>query len=159
STGTLRLDKSQSYSGNVSGFSLVSNTTRFDLSDINFASGTTTATYSGDSTGGVLTVKDAFGQKATISLVGDYTAAVWVTTSDGHNGTFVHDPSFISSDDAPGNATIEDGARLELGSNTTEDVLFDGKTGTLSLLQSQSFNGQIAGFAGQDAIDLADISF
>src|SRR5262249_15743983 len=68
-TGTLRLDNSQSYSGKVSGFSLVSNTTRFDLSDINFALGTTTATYFGDSTGGVLTVKDAQGHKATVSMV------------------------------------------------------------------------------------------
>src|SRR5262249_38760125 len=89
SAGTLRLDNSQAYTGQVSGFSL---TTKFDLSDINFASNTTTATYAGDSTHGMLTVKDASNHTANIALVGNYLGLVWATSSDGHGGTTVVDP-------------------------------------------------------------------
>jgi hypothetical protein len=160
-SGTLRLDQSQSYSGTVTGFSLVSNTTKFDLSDINFGAGTTTATYSAiDSTHGTLTVKDASAHKAVIAMQGaDYTGAVWVTASDGRGGTTVRDPSLISSGDVYGNATIGDGGQLEIGPNTTQNIVFAGSTGTLTLDQSQSFNGQISGFGGQDKIDLSDIGF
>jgi hypothetical protein len=38
-------------------------------------------------------------------------------------------------------------------------VVFAGATGTLQLDQSTSFTGTVAGFAGQDQIDLADIAF
>jgi hypothetical protein len=145
----------------VTGFSTISNTTEFDVSDINFASGTTTATYSAtDSTHGTLTVKDANGHKALIAMQGaDYTSAIWVTASDGHGGTTVRDPSFISADEAFGNATIGDGGQLELGTDTSPGVLFAGNSGTLTLDQSQSFNGQISGFGGQDQMDLLDICF
>jgi hypothetical protein len=38
-------------------------------------------------------------------------------------------------------------------------VTFAGPTGTLQLDQSQSFAGTVAGFGGQDQIDLSDIAF
>jgi hypothetical protein len=38
-------------------------------------------------------------------------------------------------------------------------VTFAASTGTLQLDQSQSFAGTIAGFSGQDQIDLRDIAF
>jgi hypothetical protein len=160
STGTLQLDQSQSYAGTVTGFSLTANTTKLDLSDIGFASGTTTATFAGDSSGGVLTIKDASNHTAHIALQGtDYRSAVWVTLSDGHGGTLVHDPSFISSADGGGNASIGVGAQLEVGANASESILLAGSTGTLQLDQSQSFTGQISGFGAQDQIDLTDIAF
>jgi hypothetical protein len=161
STGTLRLDQSQSYKGTVTGFSLVSNTTKFDLSDINFASGTTTATYSAiDSTHGTLTVKDASGHKTVIAMQGaDYSSAVWVTASDGHGGTTVYDPSVISDGDGSGNATIGNGGQLEVGASASSDILFAGNSGKLTLDQSQNFAGQITGFGGQDQLDLLDLNF
>src|SRR5262249_34656607 len=95
--GTLRLDQSQSYSGTVTGFSLVSNTTNFDLSDINYALSTTTAVFVGDSTHGTLTVKDAGNHTAHIALQGaDYTGAVWQTTTDNHGGTSVRGVTLFS---------------------------------------------------------------
>jgi hypothetical protein len=58
-----------------------------------------------------------------------------------------------------GNATISDGAQLELGAGTSENVLFSGNTGTLKLDQSQSFTNTVAGLASGDSIDLANFQF
>ena len=155
-TGTLRLDNSQAYTGHVSGFSP---NTKFDLSDINFASNTTTATYSGDTTHGTLTVKDASSHTANIALQGNYQGLVWATSADGHGGTTVIDPPIVSSGQTAGNATISNAAQLELAPGTSENVLFAGDTGMLKLDDSQHYAGQISGIRGRDTLDLADISF
>jgi hypothetical protein len=90
STGTLRLDKSQNFSGTVAGLAL--NGSNFlDLSDISFGAGTH-ATYSGTSLAGTLTVTDGT-HTSNISLLGNYTASTFVTATDGHGGTLVHDPA------------------------------------------------------------------
>jgi hypothetical protein len=89
STGTLRLDKSQSFSGTVAGLAL--NGTNFlDLSDISFGVNTH-ATYSGDSSGGTLQVTDGT-HTGNISLLGDYTHSTFVTAAAPNGGTRVHDP-------------------------------------------------------------------
>ena len=155
-TGTLRLDNSQAYTGHVSGFSP---NTKFDLSDINFASNTTTATYSGDTTHGTLTVKDASSHTANIALQGNYQGLVWATSADGHGGTTVIDPPIVSSGQTAGNATISNAAQLELAPGTSENVLFAGDTGMLKLDDSQHYAGQISRIRGRDTLDLADISF
>jgi hypothetical protein len=90
STGTLLLDKSQSFAGTVAG--LAQNGSNFlDLSDITFGAATK-ATYSGTSSSGTLQVTDGT-HTAEISLLGNYTASTFVTASDGHGGTLVHDPA------------------------------------------------------------------
>jgi len=90
STGTLRLDKSQSFAGTVAG--LAQNGSNFlDLSDIIFGTATK-ATYSGTSSSGSLQVTDGT-HTADIGLLGNYTASTFVTASDGHGGTLVHDPA------------------------------------------------------------------
>ena len=155
-TGTLRLDNSQAYTGQVSGFSPG---TKFDLSDINFASNTTTATYFGDTTHGTLTVKDASNHTANIALQGNYLGLVWTTSADGHGGTTVIDPRIVSSDQTAGNATISNAAQLELAPGTSENVLFAGGTGMLKLNDSQHYAGQISGIRGRDTLNLADITF
>ena len=155
-TGTLRLDNSQAYTGQVSGFSPG---TKFDLSDINFASNTTTATYFGDTTHGTLTVKDASNHTANIALQGNYQGLVWATSADGHGGTTVIDPRIVSSDQTAGNATISNAAQLELAPGTSENVLFAGGTGMLKLNDSQHYAGQISGIRGRDTLNLADITF
>ena len=55
--------------------------------------------------------------------------------------------------------TIAAGATIELPSPFVGPVSFAGSSGTLKLDQSQSFAGTIAGFSGQDQIDLADIGY
>jgi hypothetical protein len=49
-------------------------------------------TYSGTPSGGTLTVTDG-SHTANIALLGDYMASTFVTSSDGHGGTNVVDPS------------------------------------------------------------------
>ena len=55
--------------------------------------------------------------------------------------------------------TVAAGATIELPSPFVGPVSFAGSSGTLKLDQSQSFSGTIAGFGGQDQIDLADIGY
>ncbi|HXV01269.1 MAG TPA: hypothetical protein VG166_12305 [Caulobacteraceae bacterium] len=87
-TGVLELARSQTYTGTVGGFSKTG-TTSLDLLDI--ASGTASASYSGTTTAGVLTVTDGT-HTAKIHLAGDYTASSFIVSSDGHGGTKVVDP-------------------------------------------------------------------
>ena len=86
-TGVLELGASTAYTGQVSGFSKTG-TTALDLADIGFKNGGQ-ATFSGTTSGGVLTVTDGT-RTAHINLVGDYTSVSWVTQNDGHGGTSVH---------------------------------------------------------------------
>jgi hypothetical protein len=89
-TGELELAKSQSYAGAITGFATAGGTS-LDLLDIAY-SGSATATYSGTSTSGVLTVKSG-SETATIKLDGDYLSSRFVLSSDGHGGTTVVDPA------------------------------------------------------------------
>jgi hypothetical protein len=86
-TGTLKLDHSIAFRGDISG---LAESDELDLSDIKYDAGTT-ATYLGTSGGGTLTVND--GQHtAHIKLLGNYLSSSWTLTSDGHGGTVVVDP-------------------------------------------------------------------
>jgi hypothetical protein len=85
-TGTLLLDNSSSFSGSVSGFSSLD---KFDLADIT-AGPNATLGYSGTSTNGTLTVSDGT-HMANIALLGQYSAAMFVVSSDQHGGTLVSD--------------------------------------------------------------------
>jgi fibronectin-binding autotransporter adhesin len=131
STGTLKLDHSESFTGTVSG--LDDNT--LDLGDITSGKNTT-ITYSGDSTGGTLTiVNNADGSDiAHISLTGNYLGSSFVSTSDGQGGTSVTEvPGAIAGLDAHGNAIegvavtalITDGGQLV--TNATYQWLLDGQ--------------------------------
>jgi hypothetical protein len=55
--------------------------------------------------------------------------------------------------------TISNGAYVEIGPASADAVVFAGNTGTLELDWSQSFGRTIAGFGGQDQIDLRDLVF
>jgi hypothetical protein len=92
STGTLELGDSKGYTtGSITGFSKTG-TNALDLLDIPFVSGTTTATYSGTTTSGVLTVKDG-ANVATIHLTGNYTTSTFTVSSSSAGGTKVVDPA------------------------------------------------------------------
>ncbi len=88
--GELELAKSRTYAGKIAGFS-TTGTDVLDLRDIVYASTTTTASYAGTKTSGVLTVTDGH-HTAKIRFVGDYLTSKWILASDGHNGTTVVDP-------------------------------------------------------------------
>jgi len=93
STGTLELADSVAYAkGRIQGLS-TTGTNALDLADITFTSGVTTATFSGSSTSGVLTVTDGT-HTANINLIGDYVGHTFTTSPGaGGVGTRIVDPS------------------------------------------------------------------
>jgi len=93
-SGTLELGKSQGYAGAISGFSLTGGTS-LDLQDIAFVSASE-ATFSGTATSGVLTVTDGT-HTAHLHLSGNYLAATFTASSDGHGGVIIHDPTHTAS--------------------------------------------------------------
>ena len=86
--GTLVLDHSASFTGQISGFAgdgTLSNSDSIDLKDIDFAAAK--ETYSG----GILTVTDD-AHTANLHFDGDYVLGNFVLASDDHGGTLVIDP-------------------------------------------------------------------
>ncbi len=93
-TGTLILDHSSAFTGeifNFTGNGNLSTSDQIDLKDILFGPGTTDS-YTGNTSGGVLTVSDAQHDTASISLAGNYTDSTFSFSSDGDGGTLVVDP-------------------------------------------------------------------
>jgi len=86
-SGTLELAQSQAYTATISGFGHAGGT-YLDLNDIGFVSAGE-ATFSGTTTGGVLTVTDGT-RTALINLTGNYLSSRFSSAGDGHNGTIVH---------------------------------------------------------------------
>jgi hypothetical protein len=86
-TGTLKLDQSLVFSGQVSG---LAGSDAIDFADVSFGTNTT-ATYSGNTNGGTLTVSDGI-HTANVALEGNYLASTWQLSSDGNDGTTVIDP-------------------------------------------------------------------
>jgi|GEM_PF-1563551 len=94
STGTLTLDVSTAFEGQVFNFSGDGNpatSDKIDLKDVEFGSGTF-AYFTGTSSGGTLTVSDAHFDTAQIALEGNYTNSTFQLSSDGSGGTVVIDP-------------------------------------------------------------------
>ena len=117
STGTLELAQSTAYGGTISGFSTIG-ANALDLGDISYVKGTTTATFSGTASGGILTVTDGT-HTAEIKLTGDYTASTFTTSSDGNGGTIVVDPPAASTALAPSPAAFI-AAMAGVGANSGE---------------------------------------
>ena len=86
-TGTLKLGDSLAYTGHVTG---LAGDDAIDLSDVRYGADTQ-ATFSGNTTGGTLTITDG-SQTANIALNGNYLASGWTLSSDGKGGTLVVDP-------------------------------------------------------------------
>jgi fibronectin-binding autotransporter adhesin len=132
STGTLKIDHSESFAGTVSG--LDDNT--LDLGDIKWGSHTT-VTFTGDATGGTLTIVDSDDptEVAHIHLEGDYLGSSWSATSDGGSGTKITElPGTLSGLDAHGNAvegaaitaSITDGGEPVTDASYTFETSSDG---------------------------------
>ena len=85
-TGELVLARSQAYTATIKGFSR-SRGTALDLADIGFVSASE-ATFSGTSSGGVLTVSDGT-HTAAIHLAGNYLTTTFIAADDGKGGVLV----------------------------------------------------------------------
>ena len=55
--------------------------------------------------------------------------------------------------------TVGDGATVDIATPSAAAATFAGTSGALQLDQSSSFTGTVAGFTGQDQLDLTDIAF
>lgn len=89
SNALLGLEQSSAFSGAISGWQ---DGNKIDLNEIVFG-GSTTLGYAAnaDNTGGTLTVSDG-AHTATLSLLGQYSAADFALSGDGYGGTFVTNP-------------------------------------------------------------------
>jgi hypothetical protein len=96
-TGTVKVDHSLTalFTGKLSGLSTTGNNF-VDLADLTFASGKMTASYSGTTSGGVLTVSNGT-NKATLNLLGNYVGNSWILSKDSGTGTLVADPAVTGS--------------------------------------------------------------
>ena len=96
-TGILILDHSSTFTGelfNLTGNGNPSSSDQIDLRDIDFGPGTAES-FSGNATGGTLTVHDAQGHTANILLSGNYTNSTFTLSSDRQGGTIVIDPPVV----------------------------------------------------------------
>ena len=111
-TGTLKLDHSLTapFTGYLSGLSTKN---AVDLADLSWTQGKMKATFSGNTSGGTLTVTNGKNSVA-LKLSGNYTHASWTLSKDATGGTRVVDPSVAGSltADAHGGA----GAGIDLSS-------------------------------------------
>src|ERR1700733_12062870 len=81
-SGILEIDDSDAFTGQVAG---LAGTDALDLADISYGA-TTTATFSGNASGGTLTVTDGT-NTANIALVGNYLSSNWDLSSNANGGT------------------------------------------------------------------------
>jgi hypothetical protein len=151
STGELVLDESVKYSGTIVGFGL---TQSIDLADINVATATLSYAPNSPNTSGVLTVNDHDGHVAHIKFDGTFVVGDFHLANDGGGGTLLTDPPVDTAAH-----TIAEGATLEIANGASGKITFAGAAGTLQLDSPWAFSGKVAGFGGQDQIDLADVSF
>jgi hypothetical protein len=85
-------------------------------------------------------------------VAGSGTDTLWVRVSEGGQWS-AWSPAFTVSDPT----TIGVGETLELSSSYSGQISFAADTGTLKLDSSATFAGTVAGLAGMDTIDFADI--
>jgi autotransporter passenger strand-loop-strand repeat protein len=91
--GYLGLEQSSAFTGTISGWQ---DNDFIDLGDILFSGSGTALAYSdnADHAGGVLTISDGT-HLATLNLLGQYMAADFALSSDGHGGTLVTNPAVV----------------------------------------------------------------
>jgi hypothetical protein len=151
STGELILDESVKYAGTILGFGLHQS---IDLADINEATATLSYAPNSPNTSGALTINDHDGHVAHLKFDGTFVAGDFHLANDGGGGTLLTDPPI---DTAP--HTIADGATLEIDNGASGKITFAGAVGTLQLDNPWAFSGKVAGFDGQDQINLVDVGF
>jgi len=84
-TGTLRLDSSSAFAARITGFAVGD---KIDLADFGFVAAGTSATFSGNATGGALLVSNGTAT-VSVALSGTYTTAAFGTAADPSGHTLV----------------------------------------------------------------------
>ena len=93
--GNLILDNSQSFTGTIAGFASPQGVNEtIDLREIGAGAH---ATFTQTGTSGTLTVTDAAGHTANLTLLGTYSTANFSLASDGAGGTLIKDPAVVAS--------------------------------------------------------------
>ncbi|WP_441237723.1 beta strand repeat-containing protein [Bradyrhizobium sp. 930_D9_N1_4] len=94
-SASLVLDQASSFTGSISGWQVNDS---IDLGDILFSDGVTSFAYAqnSDNSGGTLTVSDGT-HSASLSLLGQYSAADFALSADGHGGTLITDPTVANN--------------------------------------------------------------
>jgi hypothetical protein len=87
-TGTLKLEAPQTFTGVVSG---LSGADAIDLAGFAYGAAVQ-ATYLGNASGGTLTVTDG-AETAHLALFGNYLSSTWTLSDDGKGGTTIVDPA------------------------------------------------------------------
>ncbi len=175
STGTLTLDFSNLFSGQISGFTgagTPSTSDKIDLKDVNFSSAS--FSHSFNQTTDVLTVSDGI-HTANLHFTGSYTAANFKFVSDNAGGTTVYDPPASSAGPAAsgnppiGGAPGQDlfvfnlapGPTLQTPPSELQDVLKAQAAAVQELLGNSAGNGPEAapqsefGLGGVAVVDKA----
>ena len=143
-TGTLKLDQSSTFSGQVfdfTGTGSLATSDVFDLKDI--VSTSATEFYSGNAASGTLKVSDGQGDTANISLVGNYLSATFSLSSDGHGGTLVIDPPAGPVTEGDGSGRIANTTQLGAvnGQNRAPALIVSNAVAAgLSVAQSYTLN-------------------
>jgi hypothetical protein len=109
-SGTLKLDHSLTapFTGYLSGLSTKN---AVDLADLAWSPGKMKATFSGNTSGGTLTVTNGTNSVA-LKLLGNYTTASWTLSKDSTGGTRVVDPLVAGSLSADANSGAGGGIDL-----------------------------------------------
>jgi hypothetical protein len=148
-TGTLKLDHSLTapFTGSVSG--LTSKDT-IDLADLTWVKGHMTAGFSGNTSGGTLTVSNGTNSVA-LKLLGDYTTASWTLSKDSAGGTRVVDPPVTGSlsPRANGGAGRNDLSGIGFGANTTLGYSPNGDNTSGTLTASDGLHAQSVALLAQ----------
>ena len=93
--GNLILDFSQGFTGTIAGFSSPQGVNEtIDLREIGAGAH---ATFTQTGTSGTLTVTDAAGHTANLTLLGTYSTANFSLSSDGSGGTLIKDLAVVAS--------------------------------------------------------------
>jgi hypothetical protein len=122
-----------------------------DLADLTWSPGKMKATFSGNTSGGTLTVTNGTNSVA-LKLLGNYTTASWMLSKDSAGGTRVVDPPVTGSLSADGNGGAVGGIDLSgisFGANTTlaYSPSSDNTGGTLTV--SDGLHAQSVALLGQ----------
>ena len=131
----LKLDDSKQFTGTLSG---LTKSDVIDLGDLSYVKGKTTATYSGTTSGGTLTVSNGT-TSVELALAGNYTTSTWTLSSDGKGGTNVVDPPSSAS----GSNSSADIAQTDANTGADVSGLAVGANATLGFQQGSQNAGAL----------------
>lgn len=149
-SGTVKFDHSLTapFTGYLSGLSTKN---AVDLADLAWKPGKMKATFSGDTSGGTLTVTNGTNSVA-LKLLGNYTTASWTLSKDSTEGTRVVDPPVtgsLSADANGGAAAGIDLSGISFGANTTLAYSANSNNTGGTLTVSDGLHAQSVALLGQ----------